>query len=78
MITLRKISEKTLAKGSVLTHQQMSKVVGGGCYIRCDQDIDVEKNPDAMVPVENCSKENATRACGGNLDKVICGGGAGC
>lgn len=77
MIALRKISEETLAKASVLTHQQMSKVVGGGCWVRCDQNESVE-NPDDMPSVPNCNREYVEKICPGGLQDAICGGSSGC
>lgn len=68
MISLRKISTETLVKARVLTHTQMSEIVGGGnqqCFLRCDQ------SSSEGIPVADCDRDTASSHCS-SLGKAIC------
>lgn len=73
------MSKETLAKATLLTHQQMSKI-RGGCILRCNQNLAPEEFQvdENVFEVPNCNRETAITYCGENLDNVICSGGVGC
>ena len=83
--SIMKLSTEMLAKANVLTHKQMSKIYGGECYLRCDQNAAAsgdETRPSTGAgqgggdnsysgAVDNCDRSTVSQYCA-SLNNAVC------